>query len=704
MREIIKKGNYTKIKIGIAIIVSILVAILVSHKLPNAFVWDQIPIISTVVFFVLLHLILDLTKMYEWIYKKRFILAILLLAYVTIMGYSGSSISMYNSSIQPEETQEYFTPILGIPRGIRSDEWAVNAPIFASQAKDKDNAFAYYNDNLRGIKTDMFSIINSPVKSILTLAKPFNIGYLLVGFERGLAFMWYGKIIALMLISFEFCMLLTDKKKLISLLGMILITFSAAVQWWNTTELMIWGMLAILCIHHFMLAERLKIKLLCAFGIFFSGICYIFIFYPAWQIPYGFIYLACIIWLWIKNKYKIKLKDIGMILLVIVAIGAMLLTYFSLSKESLHITMNTSYPGERFEIGGNGKATLFSYVFSILFPYHRMENPCELSGMTSYYPIPLIISLLYLIKSKDRKSHLAFYLPIIAVTILLSIFVLIPTNRLFAKITFLYMSVGSRAAIPLGLLQIMLLIYTMGRIKEKETLLGSTASALVAIVLSIVLFSISLRSIFGITIGSLDNYICGLLLFIVCYLMLTINKQKNQKYLIAILIFISLITGATVNPIQKNTSVLFEKPVAKKVQEIVKEDPENNLWITDNSPFYVSNYILANGAKVINSTNTYPNEVLYQEILGEEKANEEKVKDIYNRYSHMVMEIVKEESSVELIQSDYVKVKINVDDLKNLNITYILSNRELEEFNTEEVKFKPIYNEQGMLIYKVNKK
>lgn len=702
VKNFLKKGNYNKIKLSMAVVVSIIISILLITIVSDSFIWDIIPIFSVIILFVLLHFIFNLDKMYEWIYKKRFLIALVIFIYCVVMEYSGSSIGMYNVVIQPESTQEYFEPILGTYRSIRSDEWSVSTPIFASQSNDEDSKFSYYNDNLRGTMTDMFSIINSPVRNILTLGKLFNIGFLLFGLEKGLAFAWYGKVISLMLISFEFCMLITDKKKLYSLFGMILITFSAGVQWWNSTEFMIWGMLAILLIDKFMITKSYKSKILYSIGIFICGICYIFIFYPAWQIPYGLVYLACIVWLWLKNKYKINWKDFLIILFVILAIGGFCLYYFKMSNESLNITMNTDYPGERFEIGGGGTKTLFSYVYSFLFPYKSCSNPCEMSGMTSYFPIPLIISLIYIIRNKNRKQHMKFYIPMFIITIILAIFTIFPTNRIFAKMTLLYMSPASRVAIPLGLLQIMLLLYTMGHINEDDKILGDKISKIVAFILSVIIFSISLRTMEGFSLGSLESYICGLILLIVIYLMLTINKEKSKKYLIGILIIVSLITGATVNPIQKGASVLNEKPVAKKIQEIVKQDKEEKLWITDSTEFYITNYVLANGAKVINSTNVYPNEELYYTVLGEDAKNEE-IKKIYNRYSHIVIELIdsNEESRVELLYPDCVKLYLNVKMLEKLNIGYILTTRNLEELDTKNIKFNELYNEQEMIIYEV---
>ncbi len=193
-------------------------------------------------------------------------------------------------------------------------------PIFLSQsAEENENKYAYYNDLLRGTSTDMFSAISPAVADILVLGKPFTIGYMLFGSERGLTFDWYGKLVALMLISFEFCMLITNKNKFVSACGMLLITFSAATQWWNSTGILIWGMLALVLIDKFMLSEKYKTKILCACGILISGISYVFTMYPAWQIPYGYIYLAVLIWIIWKNRkvYKVNWKDVLIIISVI---------------------------------------------------------------------------------------------------------------------------------------------------------------------------------------------------------------------------------------------------------------------------------------------------------------------------------------------------------------------------------------------------
>lgn len=700
MKNFIKKENYTKIKLLIAFIISIIISITLVVIMPIK-IWDRLPIFAIIIMFMLLHLIVPIKKIYDFIYDKRFVLALVVFIYIVFMGYSGSSIGVYQYAIQPEDNSLYYTPILGNARPIRSDEWNVNTPIAVSQAIDEDSQFAYYNDNLRGVLTEMFSVASSPVADILILAKPFFVGFLLFGAEHGLAFLWYGKVIALMLISFELCMLISNKKKLVSLLGMILIVFSAATQWWNITDFVIWGGLALILLDKFMLTDKYRTKILCALGIFISAISYIFILYPAWQLTYGYVFIPVFVWIIWKNAkiYKMNLKDALIILLVILAIAGIGLRYYSLSKDVLKVVSSTDYPGERFEIGGGGKTALFSYVYSMFFPYEdHISNPCELSGMLSIFPIPMLISLIFLIRNKDRKKHFSFLIPSLVIGVLFSVWCCMPTNELLAKLTFLYMVPGARLAVPLGFLQILLIIYLMGNIKQEDKIIANNNIAkLLAVILSIVILSVAINTDLENVMGNLKSYVCGLILLAEIYLLLTINKQTSQKALIALLIPIALITGATVNPIHRGISVLTDKPVAKKVQEIVKEDKENNLWLAEMYP----NYFLASGAKVLNSVNTYPNFEMYKTILGERYEDEE-YRKIYNRYAHVYLQITDGESTIELVQADALIIKVNAETIKKLGVKYIVGMSYLEQFNNENVNFEKIYEEKGILIHKIN--
>lgn len=703
IKSFIQKGNYTKIKIIIAIVLAFVIAFAYTAT-RTMFVIDRLFIVFTALLFVFINFIFKLNIIYNFIYKFRYIIAAGLLIIITLCEYSGSSIGIYNEILQGENVEINYTPVLGDYRSIRSDEWAVNTPIFVSQAVDEDSPYAYYNDNLRGTKTDMFSIISPAVNDILILGKPFNIGYLLFGPAKGLAFAWYGKWIALALVAFEFFMIISEKKKVISLLGMLLIIFSASSQWWNMPDYFLWGMLAIVLIDKYLRTEKIKVKIFSALGIFISAISFAFIMYPAWQIPFLYIYLAVFIGLCIKNRkeYKFKKKDVLIVAIVIIAIAGMLFRYFKMSSEALQATMNTDYPGQRFEIGGDGLRNTYSYAYSYLFPYSGVDNPCEFSGMISFYPIPMIILIIYLIRNKDRKKHLLILLPLLIVTSVFSIFALFQTNTVFAKLTFLYMTPGRRLAIPLGLTQIILLVYLLGIINKDTKLLKGYITKILTIVLSAFIFNIAINTAPVNLLGKLKAFGCGAILIVFVYLLLTMNKEKNKKLLVIGLSLMALLTGATVNPIQKGITVLTNKPVAQSVQKIVKENPEDNMWMVETSNFYlISNYYLASGARIINSVNIYPNFDLYKTVLGEE-ADKKENKIIYNRYAHVEMEITKDTNSVEKVYEDSIKVKLTSDKVKELSVKYVITYRDLTEFNNENVNYEIIYNEQGINIFKVN--
>ena len=329
IKKFIKKGNYTKTKIVLLILISIIGAFILTSIARRGFIWDRIPILTVILFFAGSHFIFNIKELYNNIYKYRFYIAGIVLIYAVLMGYSGSSIGVYNDIIQPNNREIYYSPIFGDSRTIRTDEWAVNAPSFVSQCVDPNgNNYSYYHDSLRGTKTEMFSQLNQPILDILSIGKPFTLGALILGASRGYSFLWAASIIALLLVSFEFCMVISKNNKLASLLGMLLISFSASTQWWQCYNIFTWGMLAIVLFDKFMLTKKFSTKILCSIGIFISGISYIFYFYPTWQVPYGYIYLAVLIWVVIKNwkEYKINKKNILLIIAIILGILAISLT------------------------------------------------------------------------------------------------------------------------------------------------------------------------------------------------------------------------------------------------------------------------------------------------------------------------------------------------------------------------------------------
>lgn len=709
----INKDNFTKTKLILVAIMSVLIATLCEYTIfrishPEFISKNRIMLVSIIIMFIGIHFVFKLRKMYEFIHNHRYKIACAFLLFVMIFKYSGSSIVEFNSEIQPHIDNTRYHTLLGQTRRIRTDEWATSTTYILSQSKT-EVPFQYFSDVLRGTPTDMFTVANSPVLDILMIGRPFQLGFMLFGTDAGLSFYWYARLVAMMLGSYELCLILTKRNKKVSLCGMIVITFSAAVQWWYCMQVLIWGQIVVVLVDKFMTTNKKRNKYLCALGILVSGLSYIFEFYPAWQISFGYVFLALIIWILIKNikyeKYRFTKHDVAVIVITLLCIALLLGRWYMLSKDTLAAEMNTDYPGERNEVGG-GASNLYSYFYNIFFPTEEYLNPCEYSSMLSLFPIPLILGLIYVIRN---KKDLHFWIPMLVVGGFLSIWCVYGFPEFLAVLTKMSMSTAGRASIPLGTVCIYMLIYLIGNFEKDDKLINKKLSyVLSGIFILFIIYKAKTTIGFAEEFHYLDKFkilLGGEIFLALIFGVLNINNEKIKNYTIYGLIAVALITGLGVNPVIRTTDVLYTKPVAIKMQEIKKENPDA-IWAVNDAGWYKNDYAVANGIRTINSTAVYPNFELFEKLLGE-KAKEEEIRKIYNRYAHVNFEVTDEESNVELLFADNIAIKVNYKDLQKLNIEYILStvdlNKNFKDNEDARSTFKEIYNEDKIYIYEVLK-
>lgn len=709
----INKDNFTKTKLILVAIMSVLIATLCEYTIfrishPEFISKNRIMLVSIIIMFIGIHFVFKLRKMYEFIHNHRYKIACAFLLFVMIFKYSGSSIVEFNSEIQPHIDNTRYHTLLGQTRRIRTDEWATSTTYILSQSKT-EVPFQYFSDVLRGTPTDMFTVANSPVLDILMIGRPFQLGFMLFGTDAGLSFYWYARLVAMMLGSYELCLILTKRNKKVSLCGMIVITFSAAVQWWYCMQVLIWGQIVVVLVDKFMTTNKKRNKYLCALGILVSGLSYIFEFYPAWQISFGYVFLALIIWILIKNikyeKYRFTKHDVAVIVITLLCIALLLGRWYMLSKDTLAAEMNTDYPGERNEVGG-GALNLYSYFYNIFFPTEEYLNPCEYSSMLSLFPIPLILGLIYVIRN---KKDLHFWIPMLVVGGFLSIWCVYGFPEFLAVLTKMSMSTAGRASIPLGTVCIYILIYLIGNFETDDKLINKKLSYILSgIFILFIIYKAKTTIGFAEEFHYLDKFkilLGGEIFLALIFGVLNINNEKIKNYTIYGLIAVALITGLGVNPVIRTTDVLYTKPVAIKMQEIKKENPDA-IWAVNDAGWYKNDYAVANGIRTINSTAVYPNFELFEKILGE-KAKEEEIRKIYNRYAHVNFEVTDEESNVELLFADNIAIKVNYKDLQKLNIEYILStvdlNKNFKDNEDARSTFKEIYNEDKIYIYEVLK-
>ena len=706
----INKDNFTKTKLVLGAILSLVVAVITEYTVmriyhPQFISKNRIMLLAMIYMFIGIHFVFKLSNMYEYIHKNRYKIACAFLLFVTVFKYSGSSITSFHefTGLQPNFDDSRYHTLLGKVRTIRTDEWATSTTYLLSQGNSA-NAFSYFSNVLRGTETEMFTVAKAPVLDILMLGRPFQIGFLLFGNDMGLSFYWYARLVAMMLGSYELCLILTKRNKKVSLCGMIAITFSAAVQWWYCMHVLIYGQIVIVLIDKFMNTEKKRNKYLCALGILIAGLSYVLELYPAWQISFGYLFLAMVIWILIKNikygNYKFTKHDIAVIAITILCLVLLLGRWYILSKDTIEATMNTDYPGERVEIGG-GALNLYSYFYNIFFAHEDFLNPCEFSSMLSFFPIPMILGLIYVIRN---KKDLHFWIPMLVAGGFLTIYSVYGFPKWFAVLTKMSMAPAGRVAIPVGTICIYMLIYLLGNIKKEDKLISKKLTYILS-GLAVVYIAYKCRKTINLAFNGeyayLDKFkllVSGEIFLGLIFGILNMNNEKIRNYTLYGIIAVALLTGLTVNPVIRTTDIFTTKPVAVKMQEIKMQDPEA-IWVVNDGGWYLNDYAVANGIRTLNSTNIYPNMEMYETILGD-KAEEKR--KIYNRYSHVMFEITDKESDVELIHADNVAIKLNYKDLEKLDIGYILSKIDLNELNFG-IEFEEVYDEDGIYIFKVTK-
>lgn len=661
--------------------------------------------------FISLHFIFNIKKIYLFICDNRYKLAAIFLLLVTVLQINGSSMQKYDRELSLK-TGIAQKNILGVSRGVRSDEWSTQSAYILSQ---ETSNFAFNADKLRGTETDMFSLVAAPAKSPLMLGRPFQIGFLFLNADSAFSLYWYARITLMLLITFEMMMILTNKKKILSLVGSILIGFSAAVQWWYCMDSLIWGQVILVLFNLFFRSDKKYVKVLCGIGEIVGILSFIFVLYPAWQVSFAYVFailFVYIIYNLIKDKkLKVDVLDVSIICVAIIIIYACLGLWLIQSHGSIEATMSTDYPGERISVGGNEKS-LLGYFYNMFMPYEKFEankdnpidkridktietfeNQCENATMLSFYPLPIIMALIYLIKTKKKDIFLILS---VIVSAILSIYCIVGLPEFLSKLTLLSMSMGNRATVALAALNIYILIYLISKVEEEQEF-KFFDKKIIPIIISIIMTVICIFLDGNNYLRDWEFGFSIIVFAILFYMIFNIDNKKIRNIFILSCAIITLIGGITVNPVIKTVGMIKSTELSNMLEKYAEAEPDK-VWITNRLPG-ISNYMVANGLRTLTSTNVYPNKEFYEKLLGE-KAYDEDIKFIWNRYHHIQSEIYDGPTTIRLMTDDSVEIKINYKDLNKIGVDYILTKVNLE-IEQPYMNIQIIEVLDGFIVYKV---
>lgn len=624
------------------------------------------------------------------IFVYRWFLGLALLVVCVFFELHGSSIGLYAKIL---EYPDLNIVILGKNRPIRSDEWVVFTPFAFSQYFTD---FSYISNIVRGTATDMFIVYGQPVWDIGMIFRPTQWGYLFLQPGAGLSFFWISRWIFLFLISFEFGRVLTNDKKYMGFAYAMMVAFAPVVQWWfsvnSFVEILLFGQGIILLWNRYLLSGKIKSRILYILGIFWCAGGYLFSIYPAWQVPFAYIFWGLFIWLAIKHKEQLVQKKgdlvfwvIGLILFLIPVVHVL-----RNSWDTIQLVKNTEYPGSRSSSGGGlFIRDLFVYGNSLFLPYYDVignSNNCEAARFFSLAPAGFCLFLWQTFhKKKDVLS-----LMLVGVNIFFIFWGIVGMPLWLSNIFLLSHTTTDRITSAIGFLDILILFRAMSLNDLNEFFTKRRAIIATEVVMSGFVVYCSKAAL-----PMWISWKMAVIEFIVIACLFNLLIRGKTSTFIKFISIIMLAVGLTVNPISHGVASVYGNPIGQKILSITNHD--SGLWLVEGSMREIIDYPIMFGAPTINSVNVYP-DLERWEKLSSIAAD----KKIYNRYAHIIVNLTDRENTTFLLKfADLMQIDLNINDLKGLQVKYIFTRNKLTHLQSTNVRFLEIFNEHGFYIYKV---
>ncbi len=273
-------------------------------------------------------------------------------------GLHGSSLDEYNSEYPYSEVKT--APLLGRPRGIRSDEWAQQTPAFLNQIFRRTPLNAKTSTEGR---PNAALIQNLPARDFTQGFRPQYWAFFVLPFDAAFAVYWQAKGLVLLTGVFSLLLLLTRGRTGLAALGALWLFFSAHMQWCYSWPSMLPEMIGCfgwtICLTLYLSVGRNRYLLAAAvLGGMVAAVNFALCFYPPQQIP--FVLFGAVLvpaWMW-QNRALILRRDLvgrhGLALAACWGGVALAMAGFGYEvRDAIVAAAHTVYPGQRI-LGGGG--------------------------------------------------------------------------------------------------------------------------------------------------------------------------------------------------------------------------------------------------------------------------------------------------------------------------------------------------------------
>lgn len=633
---------------------------------------------------------------FEKSFKYRYLFAFIIFIYLTLGQYHGSSLG-FLSGMLTQHTEGYQkTTLLGINQGLRGDEWAVWLPLKLAQ---QESGFHYYNYDLMLEGCDTMLSGKLPSYDLMGLTRQKNWGYYFLPLEYAVSFEWWSSLFLLFMSSIDLMYELTRRKKL-SVLYALIILFSPPVQWWNSLWVILYtGQYFLVLLSKFLNSQSRKHKIIYTALASVFAISYIFDLYPAWQVPFAYIFLIIGIWLFWKNRELHPFQKWNLPYYTFVVLVCLIFSgrFFILSKDAMITQLSTTYPGGEHWITVPYSMPLLQIInfFMAFGKYSAYLNNCEISQFFGMFLWSFVLWVFVLLR-KDKRPEGKLLTALIICAISFLYFIYGPKVNFLYKVTLMSSTYPRRVYTAFGYCTILILFLVIhesqytGSIANRKAKIGVSLSA-------IAIFLLVLKN------GIIQEYLQDssmISLFIVVliecwayigYSIITIEKRKKALILLTLLTICSTIW---VNPINRGIDDFTESTLVQSVKQIDQEQNHEGRWMVSGNTT-ISNIITACGVKRTTGTYIYPDWAM-MEIIDPKHTFE----DSWNRYAHINMSL--SDKNTVTPNGPGLIVEIDCETARKLDIRYIVTNKEIVPASFPTVSFELLYDDSEWMIYHIS--
>jgi hypothetical protein len=647
------------------------------------------------------------------------ILVLTMFGTLVINNIHGSSIGIYWYFVQSSDARDPAL-LFGIPRSIRSDEFRVSTPWALAQSQvgfSETNSLIGFGQNL--VFTD------APILSWEAVFEPQNWSFFVLPLEYAFTFRWWFRGLLLLISAYLLFLQTFNGKWYLASLASISAFFMPIVQWYYSTcfvEAVAYFFLLVYLFHNMVyyrtiFSLSIWTLLFCYVSLCFVSLMYVPVLVPA-SIAIILLLVGIIFNKWstdldtIRSSYPLpsfltKLKSVlaskqnkalFIALSIVLTFDILFLVSFYMDNQSVFEAIrHTSYPGARRSPGGTLSPELFFGAFLNIFLTKAEISPIPLganqSGASSFFPFSIFILpvLLFLtLKSLVRRDNIDYFLLFLLLAyIILLTWSFLGLPGITYKLLLLQFSKPERTLLVLGALNQIMIYYYLAKIPNKI----SSDFVIFSIIYSIGIFIIYLywtRNVTQINSDLLPNWKIGALLSsVIMVLMLLLLLRKTLSFWIFFTIF-TLASTISVNPLYRGLDVILNSELSKALREIDSGDNTDALWVNYDD-WIMSNYMVANGIRVLNATQFSPQNSLWAKFDPKGENIE-----IYNRYAHIL--ISENESRVEtkfiLNYGDGFTLQIHPCNsiMMDLGVTYFIFRREVQYDCLQKIKVLELLN------------